>query len=89
MVIKRDGPGPDHRPEVRRDYSIDGVVTIESPFVKYSGDHVLTELYRPEWFGLFEEGEAIEHLYTVKAPSGGDERRVVLPRTHAGSIHAY
>jgi dTDP-4-dehydrorhamnose 3,5-epimerase len=70
-MIKRDDPGPDHRPDVRSDYPIDGVVTIESPFVQYLGDNVPTELYRPEWVGIFREGETVEHLYTVEAASGG------------------
>jgi dTDP-4-dehydrorhamnose 3,5-epimerase len=47
------------------------VVVQAAPFVTYGGDNILTELFRPEWLGVFAEGEAIDHLYTVKAPSGG------------------
>lgn len=72
-MAKRDDPGPDHRPGVREDYAITGVVTQMAPYVSY--DHgVLTELYRPEWRGVFDPGETIQHLYTVWAPEGGIRR---------------
>jgi len=67
----QDKPGPDHRPEVFKGSKIDGVLVETSPFVEYLEDNVLTELYRPSWFGVFAEGEEIEHLYTVHAPTGG------------------
>jgi dTDP-4-dehydrorhamnose 3,5-epimerase len=66
----KDKPGPNHSP-IFSDTKIEGVVVMNSPFVEYLGDNLLTELYRPEWAGVFAAGEPIEHLYTVKAPSGG------------------
>jgi dTDP-4-dehydrorhamnose 3,5-epimerase-like enzyme len=67
----QDKPGPHHRPSILKDSKIDGVVVESSPFVEYLEDNVLTELYRPEWVGVFAEGEPIEHIYTVLAPTGG------------------
>lgn len=71
MEIHRDEPGPSHKPSVHNASAIDGVVVQAAPFVTYEGDNILTELFRPEWLGVFAKGEAIDHLYTVKAPSGG------------------
>jgi len=68
---RRDSSGPDHRPDICHWKEIDGVVTATLPFVRYEQDNILTELYRPEWSGVFLTGEPIEHLYTVSAPSGG------------------
>jgi dTDP-4-dehydrorhamnose 3,5-epimerase len=68
---RRDNPGPQHAPVVDGNGAISGVVLQSAPFVTYGGDNVLTELFRPEWRGVFAEGETIDHLYTVKAPSGG------------------
>ena len=70
---KKDAPGPDHIPSYSSS-KIKGIVLMNSPFVEYETDNLLTELYRPEWHGVFEEGEPIEHLVTVKAPSGGTRR---------------
>jgi dTDP-4-dehydrorhamnose 3,5-epimerase-like enzyme len=70
-MSKRDPNGPDHKPTIRTDYPIDGVTTMVSPYVEYLSDSILTELYRPEWIGVFGKNEPIDHLYTVKAPSGG------------------
>ena len=67
----QDSPGPDHLPESINDPKIEGVIVDTSPFVEYLEDNLLTELYRPEWLGVFAEGERIEHLYTVLAPTGG------------------
>jgi dTDP-4-dehydrorhamnose 3,5-epimerase-like enzyme len=69
----RDAPGPDHEPTFVST-KINGVVLMKSPSVEYLGDNRLTELYRPEWHGVFEQGEEIQHLYTVKAPSGGTRK---------------
>jgi dTDP-4-dehydrorhamnose 3,5-epimerase len=71
MSAERDQPGPEHKPLINALPEIEGVVIGSSPFVEYGEDNLLTELYRPEWVGIFAEGEAIEHLYTVHAPSGG------------------
>ncbi|MEY4900945.1 MAG: hypothetical protein RI895_1367 [Actinomycetota bacterium] len=71
MSAQRDPAGPDHRPDINKSAEIDGVITATSPFVKYLDDNLLTELYRPEWVGVFGNNEPIEHLYTVKAPTGG------------------
>jgi dTDP-4-dehydrorhamnose 3,5-epimerase-like enzyme len=68
---KRDRPGPDHIPNTGFLSGIDGVVLQSSPFVRYGVDNALTELYRPEWPGVCNPGEPVEHLYTVFAPSGG------------------
>jgi dTDP-4-dehydrorhamnose 3,5-epimerase len=67
---RKDAPVPRHNPEFDSS-GIDGVVLMKSPTVKYLGDNLLTELYRPEWHGVFKGDEPIEHLYTVKASSGG------------------
>lgn len=72
-MAKRDEPGPDHSPLVNAVGEIDGVVTQNTPHVAYEHG-TLTELYRPEWAGVFAEGEPIEHLYTVWAPRGGMRR---------------
>jgi len=72
-MTKRDAPGPDHAPVVSTNDSIVGVVTQAAPHVAYEHG-VLTELYRPEWTGVFAEDEPVEHLYTVWAPSGGMRR---------------
>jgi dTDP-4-dehydrorhamnose 3,5-epimerase len=69
--VLRDNPGPQHQPVVDKTAAISGVVIQSAPFVTYGGENVLTELFRPEWPGVFAESETIEHLYTVKAPSGG------------------
>lgn len=69
----RDAPGPDHEPTFIST-NIKDVVLMKSPSVEYLGDNLLTELYRPEWHGVFKQGEEIEHLYTVKAPSGGTRK---------------
>lgn len=66
----RDKPGPSHEPVFFKT-KIKDVVLMKSPSVQYLGDSLLTELYRPEWHGVFEVGEEIQHLYTVNAPSGG------------------
>ena len=71
MSAKRDSPGPDHKPEVSEVLLIDGVITETSPIVSSNEDNLLTEIYRPEWVGVFERGETIEHIYTVFAPTGG------------------
>ncbi len=71
MTQKRDPEGPDHKPMISELVEIDGVTTGTSPYVRYGENNLLTELYRPEWIGVFKEGESIEHLYTVLAPSGG------------------
>lgn len=71
MTIKRDPQGPDHEPINQILNEIDGVVIATSPTVRYEQNNLLTELYRPEWIGVFAEGEPIEHLYTVVAPQGG------------------
>jgi dTDP-4-dehydrorhamnose 3,5-epimerase len=70
---KRDNPGPDHKPTFQTT-QIDGVLIMQSPHVKFLEDNILTELYRPEWIGVFGEGESIEHLYTVAAPTGGERK---------------
>lgn len=66
----RDDPGPEHKP-LFLGTEIRDVVLMQSPFVKYGEDNMLTELYRPEWLGVFGPNEPIEHLYTVHAPTGG------------------
>ena len=71
MKFQQDASGPDHNPGISNCHSIDGVITQTSPYVNYLGDNKLTELYRPEWVGVFQENEPIEHLYTVNAPAGG------------------
>lgn len=71
MSPQRDPSGPDHKPDIVHLEIIDGVVTGQSPFVRYETDNVLTEIYRPEWVGVFGDAEPIEHLYTVYAPTGG------------------
>lgn len=68
--VKRDPQGPDHAPEVMTHPTIEGVVLQTSPHVEYTNG-VLTELFRPEWPGVFAPGEPIEHLYTVWSPQGG------------------
>lgn len=67
---RKDPPGPKHQPSFFPS-GIDGVTLMKSPTVEYLGDNLLTELYRPEWLGVFEENEPIDHLVTVKAPTGG------------------
>lgn len=69
-MSQRDPSGPDHRPEIYLPQPIDGVVVQRSPVVEYS-EGFLTELYRPEWIGVFGEDEPVEHLYAVFAPRGG------------------
>lgn len=69
-VGSRDNPGPDHQPTFQST-QIAQVILMKSPFVKYGDDNMLTELYRPEWHGVFAPDEPIEHLYTVSAPTGG------------------
>ena len=71
MTHPRDASGPDHKPEITQVTEIDGVVTSTFPFVRYEQENVLTEMYRPEWVGVFAEGEPIDHLYMVSAPIGG------------------
>jgi dTDP-4-dehydrorhamnose 3,5-epimerase-like enzyme len=71
MPFQRDSQGPDHFPTVNVSMAIEGVITQTSPYVTYLKDNLLTEIYRPEWNGVFKTNEPIEHLYTVKAPSGG------------------
>jgi dTDP-4-dehydrorhamnose 3,5-epimerase len=68
--MKRDEPGPVHKP-VFQTTEIDGVVLMKSPYVRYLDDNILTELYRPEWSGVFAPGELVEQLYTISAPTGG------------------
>lgn len=68
-LAKRDQKGPDHRPDLDFDAKIDGVVVAMAPVVPYEYG-ILTELYRPEWHGVFAEGEAIEHLYAVTNHAG-------------------
>ncbi len=81
----RDKPGPNHEP-VFFNTKIMGVVLMKSPSIQYLGDSLLTELYRPEWHGVFEEGEEIQHLYTVNAPSGGIRKEWYF---HEHSIDRY
>ena len=85
MEPQRDEPGPNHRPQVQ-DGFITGVVTHVSPLVKYGDENILTELYRPEWAGVFAEGESIEHLYTVNAPTGGIRKEWYF---HANTLDRY
>lgn len=66
---KRDPEGPDHKPELQFHSKIDGVVIQGCPVVPYAYG-TLTELFRPEWHGVFAEGESIEHLYCVRNGSG-------------------
>lgn len=68
---KRDAPGPKHAPEVESCHKIEGIVTATSPYIRYGEENLLTELYRPEWVGVFAKDEPIEHLYTVHAAIGG------------------
>lgn len=68
--MERDAQGPDHAPDVVLHESIDGVVLQTSPHVAYEAG-ILTELFRPEWPGVFVPGEPIDHLYTVWSPNGG------------------
>jgi dTDP-4-dehydrorhamnose 3,5-epimerase len=65
----RDAPGPNHHP-LEFPTGIDGVICQGMPFVEYSGGY-LTEMFRTTWFGVFQEGESVDHLYTVYAPEGG------------------
>ncbi len=69
----KDASVPRHEPEF---YSsdINGVILMKSPTVRYLGDNLLTELFRPEWHGVFAKDEPIEHFYTISAPSGGKRR---------------
>lgn len=69
----RDQPGPKHEPQLLTT-GIEGVILMKSPSVEYLGDNLLTEIYRPEWQGVFGAGEPVDHLYSVKAPSGGERR---------------
>jgi len=69
-MATRDANGPEHAPAVNNHHGISGVVSQISPHVEYLSG-VLTEFYRPEWLGVFAQGEPIEHLYTVWSPSGG------------------
>lgn len=69
-MAQRDPSGPDHRPRLEKVEEIDGMVLQWSPFVEYSGNF-LTEIYRPQWAGVYAENEPVEHLYTVFAPQGG------------------
>jgi len=71
MRHQRDDPGPNHRPTVTGDSFIHGVVFQASPSVTYEEERRLTELYRPEWVGVFGEDEPVEQLYTVHEPNGG------------------
>jgi dTDP-4-dehydrorhamnose 3,5-epimerase-like enzyme len=73
MEAPRDLPGPAHKP-VLSQAKIKDVILMKSPSVEYLDDNLLTELYRPEWNGVFQWGEEIQHLYTVKAPSGGSRK---------------
>jgi dTDP-4-dehydrorhamnose 3,5-epimerase-like enzyme len=69
----RDPPGPTHEPFLSQT-KIKDVILMKSPSVEYLDDNLLTELYRPEWSGVFQSGEEIQHLYTVNAPSGGSRK---------------
>lgn len=71
MPAQRDPSGPNHQPIINKADFIDGVITATSPYVKYGTDNILTELYRPEWIGVFEANKPVQHLYTVTAPTGG------------------
>jgi dTDP-4-dehydrorhamnose 3,5-epimerase-like enzyme len=71
MGAKKDEPGPIHEPGLIQNIAIDGVIVATLPVVHYGEDQVLTEIFRPEWGGVFAIGESIDHLYTVLAPSGG------------------
>lgn len=71
MKSQRDPSGPEHSPKVESLTDIEGVVLSTLPFVDYGEENRLTELYRPEWTGVFKDQEPIEHLYTVNAPKGG------------------
>lgn len=71
--MERDAQGPDHAPIVTPHPSIDGVILQTSPHVDYANG-ILTELFRPEWPGVFAPDEPIEHLYTVWSPEGGMRR---------------
>lgn len=70
---QRDPRGPDHKPEIFLPVPIEGVVVQRSPVVEYS-EGSLTELFRPEWVGVFAEAEPIDHLYAVFAPKGGTRK---------------
>lgn len=70
MIANQDSPGPLHAPFFASDVPIEGVVLQRAPFVAYEHGE-LTELFRPEWTGVFQEGETIDHLYAVWAPRGG------------------
>ena len=72
-MAQRDESGPDHAPICVSSTVIDGVLIVSSPFVEYDAG-ILTELYRPEWGGLFAPGEEIGHLYTVFSPRGGTRK---------------
>jgi dTDP-4-dehydrorhamnose 3,5-epimerase len=69
----KDASVPRHEPEFYNS-GIEGVVLMKSPTVRYLGDNLLTELFRPEWHGVFAPGEPIEQFYTIRAPSGGKRR---------------
>jgi len=71
MGFKRDLPGPDHKPVFDSSVTIDGVISAFLPIVRYGENQLLTEIFRPEWGGVFDYRESIDHLYTVLAPSGG------------------
>lgn len=73
MEPQRDQPGPKHEPQFTKT-KIKDVVLMKSPSIEYLGDSRLSEFYRPEWLGVFEKDEKIEHLYTVKAPTGGTRK---------------
>lgn len=64
--MKRDEPGPEHEPTLF-DSKIDGVSVAKAPDVSFEHG-ILTELYRAEWAGVFEDSEPIRHLYTVYSP---------------------
>jgi len=83
----RDAPGPEHAPTFSHDCGINGVVLGTAPHVVYE-QGVLTELYRPEWVGVFGADEPVEHLYTVYSPDGGVTQRILFPRAHPGPVHA-
>jgi len=69
-MVKKDPQGPEHYPKQSFVSDIEGIVIAGAPVVSYS-EGFLTELYRPEWHGVFAKGEPIEHLYAVFAPKGG------------------
>ena len=49
----RDQPGPNHAPNSDFSSGIEGVILQGFPFVEYELENALTELYRPEWPGVF------------------------------------